>query len=223
MIQLYNVDCMKAIQGMNDDEFDLAIVDPPYAGFRSKLKNIPRYKNKKYAGKNLHLYEEKNWNNQAPSKEYFQHLRRVCKNIIVWGGNYFTELWTVHNRGFIVWDKLNYSIKHADCEFAYTSFDRNAQVFKYRQMGALLGDGLAPPRIHLTQKPVALYEWLLQNYAEEGDRILDTHLGSGSIAIACHNLGFDLVAYEIDEDYYYRASERLAKHQRQLKIDWGER
>jgi len=222
MIQLYNVDCMKALQGMNDNEFDLGIVDPPYAGFRRKLNEIPRRKNK-YIGKNNHLYTEKNWNDQAPSKEYFQHLRRVCKNIIVWGGNYFTELWSEHNRGFIVWDKIISSKLHADCEFAYTSFDRNAKIFKYRCAGALLGDSLAPPRIHPTQKPIALYEWLLQNYAKEGDRILDTHLGSGSIALACHNLGFDLVGYEIDKDYFERASKRLQEHQRQLTLDWGER
>ena len=109
MIQLYNVDCMKALEGMNDNEFGLAIVDPPYAGFSSKLKNIPRHSRKK--GVNQYLYKEKNWNNEAPSKEYFEHLRRVCKNIIVWGGNYFTELWSEHNRGFIIWDKI-ISSKH---------------------------------------------------------------------------------------------------------------
>ena len=215
MIQLYNVDCMKALQGMNDDEFDLAIVDPPYGGSKkgsTKIDNIPRASR----DKNVKKYKA-NWN-IAPPEEYFTELRRVSKNQIIWGGNYFSALWDKYCRGFVIWDKCQISKLHADCEFAYTSFDCNAKIFKYRSAGAHLGDSLAPPRIHPTQKPIALYEFLLQRYANKGDRILDTHLGSGSIALACHNLGFDLVGYEIDSEYYTAASKRLKDHQRQLNL-----
>ena len=150
---------------------------------------------------------DKKWDDNTPSKEYFQEIKRVCQNQIVWGGNYF-ELHSY--RTFVVWDKMTPAPTMSQVELAATSFDSPARLVKINSNQS--------DRIHPTQKPVKLYEWLLMNYAKEGDRILDTHLGSGSIAIACHNLGFDLVGCELDEDYYNAACERLDKHKRQLRM-----
>ena len=214
MINLYNQDCMIAMQQMKDNEYDLAICDPPYGGSANKLQNIPNY-----GGNNQHLYQKPNWN-IAPPEKYFSELRRVSRNQIVWGGNYFPSLWDRPARGFIFWNKKQISKLHADGELAWTSFDRNAKMLEYRWCGALAGDSNKASHniIHVTQKPVALYTWLLDNYAKHGDRILDTHLGSGSIAIACSDMGYDLDAYEIDAEYYQNALNRLQNHQRQLKL-----
>tara|TARA_Y100001963_G_scaffold160076_1_gene267615 strand:- start:4935 stop:5558 length:624 start_codon:yes stop_codon:yes gene_type:complete len=205
MIQLYNVDCMKALRGMNDHEFDLAIVDPPYGigGGSCTTKKV-------------------HWDdNKIPSKEYFTQLKRVSKNQIIWGANYFSQLIPFYSKHTVVWDKQNGESFMSDGEIAFTSFNKNkTKFFRLFWMSNMMKRH-EKPIIHPTQKPIALYEWLLQNYAEEGDRILDTHLGSGSIAIACHNLGFDLVGYEIDSEYYKAASKRLKDHQRQLSIQWG--
>jgi site-specific DNA-methyltransferase (adenine-specific) len=148
-----------------------------------------------------------NWDDKTPDKDYFKQLKRVCKNQIVWGGNYFE----IHSyRTFIVWDKMTYVPTMSQVELAATSFDSPARLVKINSN--------QQDRIHPTQKPVKLYEWLLMNYAKKGDRILDTHLGSGSIAIACHNLGFDLVGCELDKEYFQAAQKRLKQHQSQLRI-----
>mgnify|MGYP003655610547 FL=1 len=204
MINIYNKDCLKALKEMQDNQFDLAIVDPPYG-------KKPTRDNKGTGGFN----NSKNYDNKAnlwdikPSKEYFIELQRVSKNQIIWGANYFIEHLKSSN-AFICWNKKNGDNIFADFELAYTSFTSRARIYTLvREMGV---------RFHPTQKPVKLYEWLLMNYAKEGDKILDTHLGSGSIAIACHNLGYDLTGYELDKEYYDNALKRLNQHQAQTTL-----
>ena len=204
MIELHNIDCMKYLATCEDNAFELAIVDPPYGlGKRTTDGGSKRNTQTKF----MQDIRRTNWDDKTPDKDYFNQLKRVCKNQIVWGGNYFE----IHSyRTFIVWDKMTYVPTMSRVEMAATSFDSPARLVK---INSNQGD-----RIHPTQKPVKLYEWLLMNYAKEGDRILDTHLGSGSIAIACHNLGFDLVACELDTDYFNAAKKRLQQHQSQLRI-----
>jgi site-specific DNA-methyltransferase (adenine-specific) len=210
-INLHLGDCLEAMRAMPDNSYDLAIVDPPYGiGFG----NYNRTKADK-AGKR---HKQKNWDEAIPKKEYFEELRRVSKNQIVWGGNYFPPLWDNGCKGFIFWYKGNPVPNFADGELAWSSFNKVAKQFDYRYYGGLEGNTSASFKIHPTQKPVRLYEWLLDNYAKEGDRILDTHLGSGSIALACHNRGYSLDAYEIDKEYYNAAKERLRVQQSQLTI-----
>ncbi len=211
MIKITNEDNMQLMSRYEDNHFDLAIVDPPYG--------ISVTKNKRLV--NCSKIE---WDNKIPTKEYFIELQRVTKNQIIWGANYFIEH-LKNTRCFINWDKMNHSHTYADCEMAWTSFDKNAKIFKYMWDGNRYGfkgniQGVGKPsiRIHPTEKPVKLYEWLLINYAKKGNKILDTHLGSGSIAIACHNLGFDLTACELDTVYYQGAIKRLKQHQAQLRI-----
>jgi site-specific DNA-methyltransferase (adenine-specific) len=208
---IYNQDCLEAMKDMSDNQFDLAIVDPPYG--------INITKNKR-----LNNNSKKDWDKEIPTPEYFKELFRVSENQIIWGGNYFIE-YLKNTRCYLNWDKLNHSDTYADCEMAWTSFDKNAKIFKYMWdgnrygfIGAIQGVGKKSIRTHPTQKPIALYEWLLMNYAKEGDKILDTHLGSGSIAIACHNLGYDLTGYEIDKDYYEAAIKRVEQHKTQKRL-----
>lgn len=199
MIDLRHCDCMEYLATCEDNAFELAIVDPPYG---IEIHNSGRLGH--YGGKG------KLWDNETPSQDYFKEVFRISRNAIIWGGNYFALPPT---RGFIIWDKQQPAeVSFASCEYAWTSFDRSAKTFYMRPQNA---DGI---RIHPTQKPVKLYEWLLMNYAKEGDRILDTHLGSGSIALACHNLGFDLVGCELDSDYYAAACGRLDRHKKQLRM-----
>jgi len=210
-MNIYNQDCLEAMKVMADNQFDLAIVDPPYG--------INITKNKR-----LNNNSKKDWDKEIPTPEYFKELFRVSKNQIIWGGNYFIE-YLKNTRCYLNWDKLNHSDTYADCEMAWTSFDKNAKIFKYMWdgnlygfIGAIQGVGKKSIRTHPTQKPVALYEWLLMNYAKEGNTILDTHLGSGSIAIACHNLGYDLTGYEIDKEYFESAMQRLEQHKAQIRL-----
>jgi site-specific DNA-methyltransferase (adenine-specific) len=203
---------------MPDNAFDLAIVDPPYGiGY-----DVACAKNngKKFGGNTKakrNTYHSSGWDNQIPDAVYFSELKRVSKNQIIWGWNYFVA----HLNdcpSYIVWNKKTNG-NFADCESAWCSKRDPARVFEYLWNGMLQQDMKNKEvRIHPTQKPVKLYEWLLTNYAKEGDKILDTHLGSGSIAIACHNLKFDLVGYELDSDYFNAATERLEKHKRQLQL-----
>jgi site-specific DNA-methyltransferase (adenine-specific) len=192
---------------MPDNFFELAIVDPPY-GYGDAKTDILNFRQKE---------QHKNWN-IAPTDEYFIELMRVSSNQIIWGGNYFPCIWTRGGRCFIYWHKGNPVSNFADGELAWTSFKQNARQFDFRYYGNLEGSGSANKKFHPTQKPVKLYEWLLDNYAKEGDRILDTHLGSGSIAIACHNRGFDLTAYEIDKDYFEATTKRIQDHIAQLTL-----
>ena len=209
MINLHNSDCMEAMAKMGDNEFDLAIVDPPYGidmdGGKIGGDNLGQATN----------YMQKNWDKEAPDEEYFNEIIRISKNQVIWGANHFISKIAIDSPCWIVWDKQN-SGNFADCELAWTSFKTAVRQFIFRWNGMLQGDMKnKEQRIHPTQKPVKLYEWLLKNYAKEGDKILDTHLGSGSIALACHNTGFDLEGYEIDKDYYEGACKRLEKHQDQ--------
>lgn len=206
-MKITNEDNMELMARYPDKHFDLAIVDPPY-GYGDKETNILNFRQKE---------QHKSWNT-APSNSYFLDLFRVSKNQIIWGGNYFPFIWGYGGRCFIYWHKGNPVPNFADGELAWTSFDKNAKQFNYRYYGNLEGNTSTSKKFHPTQKPIALYEWLLMNYAQEGDKILDTHLGSGSIAIACHNLGFDLTACELDKDYYEAAIKRIENHKAQQRL-----
>lgn len=187
--EAYNRDCLEAMREMDDNAFELAIVDPPYGiGISS---NPVRQ-----------MHDKKVWDSAIPDVEYFTELRRVSKNQIIWGGNYFPLPPT---QNLIVWDKKQpFDFSLAMCEFAWCSIQRPAKMFSMSPIFA--------GKIHPTQKPVALYKWLLTNYAKPGDKILDTHLGSGSSRIACYDLGFDFVGYELDKDYFDAQEERFARH-----------
>ncbi len=203
-IQVYNSDCMEALREMPDNAYSLAIVDPPY-GISESSKNFASRGKLARADK----YEPKDWDACAPAAEYFEQLMRVSRNQIMWGGNYF-EL--PPTSCVIVWDKDNGNNDFSDCELAWGSFPTAVRKFKFRWNGMLQQNMKQKEhRIHPTQKPVALYEWLLTNYAKEGDTILDSHLGSGSITIACHRLGFSLTGYEIDADYFEAMTARFKK------------
>ena len=200
-INLYNMDCMEALAKMPDKAYDLAIVDPPYGI------------NKIWVGGKGHGWgkasEESNkreWDNNVPPIVYWENLKRVSINQIVWGGNYFVE-YLGNSRCWLIWNKPERGFSLSEAELAWTSFDKVVRVFDYHRNET--------GRNHPTQKPVKLYEWLLRNYAKEGDKILDTHLGSGSISIACYNMGFSLDGYELDKDYYEAAVKRLDDHKRQ--------
>jgi site-specific DNA-methyltransferase (adenine-specific) len=193
-----NMDLMARYE---DNHFDLAIVDPPY-GIGMDGKN-------NWSGSK---HELKEWDNEAPSIEYFNELLRVSKNQIIWGANHFISRIPIDSKCWLIWDKKNDGFSFADGEMAWTSFDTAVRFFRYHR------GQQTDKRIHPTQKPVKLYEWLLMNYAKEGDKILDTHLGSGSIALACHNLKFDLTGCELDKEYYDSAMLRLKRHQQQLTM-----
>jgi len=205
MIEITNEDNMDLMARYSDNYFDLAIVDPPY-GIGASEMTMGTGKNKKYK-------KGKNWDNKTPKESYFTELKRVSKNQIIWGGNYFNLPLT---KSWILWDKgIYWDCDFADGEMAWTSFERVLRIAQIRYKGFL---GADKERIHPTQKPVALYKWLLDKYAKQGDKILDTHLGSGSIAIACHDYGFDLTACELDKEYFEAAMKRLKDHQKQLKL-----
>lgn len=191
-----------------DNHWDLAIVDPPYGIGISGQKESK-------AGKKSDRkhHEEKGWDKAIPSAEYFRELKRVSKHQIIWGANYFVEHLIHGSKGWIVWDKGQHGLTMSDCELAYSSFDRATRVKSINRV-ELLKDGT----IHPTQKPLALYKWLLANYAKNGDRILDTHMGSGSIAISCHYAGHHLTACEIDPDYYAAAVERIDRETAQRDL-----
>ena len=215
-ITITNEDNMLLMARYPDNYFDLAIVDPPYGIGFSEFNRT----NKTTDGTRVkaNKYKNSNWDDSIPSDEYFIELKRVSKNIIVWGGNYFPKLWENGCKGFIFWYKGNPVPNFADGELAYTSFNKVAKQFDFRYYGALQGKTSAEDKIHPTQKPKELYRWLLDNYAEEGNKILDTHLGSGSIAIACHDYGFELTACELDKEYYDKAIQRITNHTNQQNL-----
>ena len=209
LIKITNEDNMDLMSRYEDNYFDLAIVDPPYGiGAAKQLyKGTSNDVNMKH--------KTKDWDSAIPPKEYFVELQRVSKNQIIWGGNYFIN-YLDNARCFLVWDKQNGTNSMADAELAWTSLDKPVRMYRGH---IFKGIGCTNyTTIHPTQKPVKLYEWLLMNYANEGDKILDTHLGSGSIAIACHNLGFDLTACELDKDYYESAIKRIEQHKAQIRL-----
>lgn len=211
-IELIHDDCMNVMAKYPDKYFQLAITDPPYG--------INIIGNGQVGGEKcakVSVYKKSEWDKAIPSKLYFSELRRVSKHQIVWGGNYMIENLT-NTPCFIIWDKNNTG-NFADAELAWTSFSSPTRIFKYTWNG-MLQENMSnkESRIHPTQKPVQLYKWLLKNYAKEGDRILDTHLGSGSSAIAAFDGGFDFVGCEIDVDYFTAAKKRFEYHQMQLKL-----
>ena len=198
---------MELMSRYEDNHFDLAIVDPPYQDTFKIVANSNSAKVKK--NYNLDLL------NGAPKDIYWNELKRVSKNQIIWGVNHYNKIF---GKGRIVWDKDNTGV-YSDCELAYHSFSNVTRKFKWRWNGMLQQDMKNKEiRIHPTQKPVKLYEWLLMNYAKEGDKILDTHLGSGSIAIACHNLKYDLTACELDKEYFESAMKRIKRQQQQIQM-----
>ena len=205
MINITNEDNMELMARYPDNYFELAIVDPEYG---ININNsIGRRKGDKHSG-----HKKVKWDSKPPADEYFKELFRVSKNQIIWGGNYFSQLWEKGCKGFIIWDKLfSEEVSFSMYELAWSSFNKTPKGFKY-----------APQqdrnKIHPTQKPIQLYEWLLMNYAKEGDKILDTNLGSGSIAIACHNLKFDLTACELDKEYFDASIKRITNHTAQQTI-----
>lgn len=218
-ISIYNCDCMELLRQTPDNYYSLALVDPPYGIGEDGLKNHSR--NKLAQAKK---YTPKNWDSNSPEIEYFEELFRVSKNQIIWGANHFIQTISasgndINSSCWIVWDKDNGENDFADCELAWTSFDTAVRKVNIRWHGMLQHDMKNKEiRIHPTQKPVALYRWILQKYATEGDKILDTHGGSMSSAIACDMNGFDLDICELDTDYFNQAIERFNDYKKQLKL-----
>lgn len=215
-ISITNEDNMELMARYPDNYFDLAIVDPPYGIGESGDKNHSRSKIAK--SKNYKAFSGNDL--MPPNTDYFNELKRVSKNQIIWGANHFIQNIPESNSScWIVWDKDNGLTDFADSELAYTSFKTAVRNFKFKWQGMLQQDMKNKEhRIHPTQKPVALYKWLLDKYAKQGDKILDTHLGSGSIAIACHDYGFELTACELDTEYYNKAIERITNHTKQWRL-----
>jgi site-specific DNA-methyltransferase (adenine-specific) len=199
MITMLNCDCMDYMATLPDKAFELAIVDPPY-GIGRAGKPFSTSSHGGHKG-----FIDKKWDNEIPKQEYFDELFRVSKNQIIWGANYYPQF-LKPSSGWILWDK-GQRIDQADGELAFSSIDKPLRIFTLNRVSLLI-EGT----IHPTQKPVALYKWLLTRYAKPGDRILDTHGGSGSICIACHDLGFDLTWMELDADYYAAACKRYKDH-----------
>lgn len=220
---IYNMDCLQAMKHFPDNYFDLAIVDPPYGIKESAHRAKSRTKLAK-----TRLYRKEFWDFDIPPQEYFNELFRVSKNQIIWGINYYVAKRDLDiGPGRIVWDKVNGGTNFSDCELAYSSFHHSTRQFEFMWSGMLQGKSMKEgrtmqpikanneKRIHPTQKPVVLYDWLLQKYAKEGDKILDTHLGSASSVIACIKSGFDFIGFELDKHYYDAAVKRINENQKQ--------
>ena len=199
--EVYNIDCLAAMREMPDKAFSLAIVDPPYGIGKDGARGDAHRK----------AYKFKAWDSDIPPEEYFTELLRVSKNQIIWGANYFCKF-LPKSMGWVFWDK-GQRISQSDGELAFTSFERALRVFECNRFH-ILRDGA----IHPTQKPIALYKWLLQNYAKPGDTILDTHLGSGSSRIAAYDMGFDFTGYELDAEYFNASDVRFKNHISNLKL-----
>ena len=212
MIELLNCDCMDYMKTLEDKAFDLAIVDPPYGINVDRQRLGSGRQTEKWSRPTKYNYKHFD-DSSSPDINYFIELKRVSKNQIIWGANYFSEMLTP-SKGWIVWDKKVDIKEHLSmCELAWTSFDKKCNKFEFLWAG--FKKAVQEKRIHPTQKPVKLYDWLLANYAKEGDRILDTHLGSGSSAIAAHYGGFDFVGCELDKDYFEAAKKRFDEETRQ--------
>lgn len=214
--EVFNMDCIEGMNQYPDNYFELAIVDPPYGigedGSRNKSRTGGLAKPKDYKA---FAGNDKN----SPELDYFIELKRVSKNQIIWGANHFISKIPFDSSCWIVWDKDNGDTDFADCELAWTSFKSAVRKYKFMWSGMLQGDMKNKEnRIHPTQKPVKLYKWLLTNYAKQGDKILDTHLGSGSSRIAAYDLGFEFTGFELDEDYFKASKKRFKQHTDQLTI-----
>jgi site-specific DNA-methyltransferase (adenine-specific) len=215
-MKITNEDNMQLMSRYEDNYFDLAIVDPPYGIGEDGSKGVRTSPSRPNSYKRKPKYKAKGWDKKPPNKEYFLELLRVSKNVIIFGANHFIEnIPNANSSCWIVWDKKNEGTDFADCELAWSNMKTTVRKYRIHKFDATRG---GKDCIHPTQKPVKLYEWLLIKYAKEGDKILDTHLGSGSIAIACHNLGFNLTACELDKEYYNAAIKRLNTHTAQLRI-----
>jgi len=219
-INLYNSDCLPAMRKMADNQYDLAIVDPPY-GINMSKGTFTYSKKKNISSKRNYI--AKQWDKKTPDKEYFVELLRISKNQIICGGNYFSDKLPA-SRGWVYWDKKITNANNtnfSDGELIWTSFDCILRKFTYDWIGfGYLNSKERGSKMHPTQKPVALYKWLLKNYAKPGDKILDTHFGSLSIGIACWDYGYSLDAYEIDKDYFEAGKKRLDVHRAQLQINY---
>jgi site-specific DNA-methyltransferase (adenine-specific) len=205
--QIIHADCIDIMKDIPDKFFELAIVDPPYgigAGSVDFINGTSKTE-KTY-------YKISDWDTAKPDANYFMELFRVSQNQIICGGNYFID-YLKSTRGFICWDKTIHGNSYADCEFLWTSFDRVARIFR-KNICEVTADG----RFHPTQKPVALYKWLLKNYAKTGDKILDTHAGSCSSVVACIDYGFEYLAIEKDKDYYEASLKRIDKELQKIKM-----
>lgn len=207
-IEITNECNMQLMSRYPDNYFDLAIVDPPYGiGIDGQKKSIN--KNPKH---NRKEHTQKNWDNAIPTEEYFSELKRVSKNQIIWGANYFTE-YLKPTKAWIFWYKGQRDLTMSDGEMAWTSFETVTRQFELNRASLI-----AQNTFHPTEKPYKLYKWILDKYAKQGDKILDTHLGSGSIAIACHDYGFELTACELDKEYFDKAIQRITNHTNQQKL-----
>ena len=212
-INVYNCDNMEFMKNIPDNYYDLAIVDPPYginmgSGHKGSNKRGDKDKHKTFAGND----------NSIPNKEYFDELFRISKNQIIWGGNYMTKFLEPKS-SWLIWDKVQpEEFSMAMAELAWSSFDSPIKIFKKVAKGGFLTNGTIDQRIHPTQKPVSLYKWLLDKYAKENDKILDTHLGSMSIAIACHDYGFYLDGCELDKEYFDKGVQRVVNYVSQQKL-----
>jgi len=206
--EVYLEDCVKALKRFNDNHFDLAIVDPPYGiDIANKLSNHSTVK-----------HTAKDWDKYTPTQEYWDELFRVSKNQIVWGGNYFMSKIQKDSACWIFWDKNNGDSTFADGELAWTSFDSPVRLAKIHWCGSAAKHETGQNKIHPTQKPIKLYEWLLMKYAKPNDLILDTHLGSGSSRIAAYKGGFNFVGFEIDKEYYEKQEKRFNDFKSQLRL-----
>lgn len=208
-IQLINADCMRVLSELPDNAFDLAICDPPY-GLGIDGQKACVCKNPKH---NRKFHARKGWDDSTPTAEYFRELERVSRNQIIWGANYFVEHLTKGTKGWIVWFKGQTGLTMSDCELAYSSFNCPTRLITINR-GVLAKQNT----IHPTEKPVQLYSWLLQNYAKRGDKILDTHLGSGAICLAADSMGFEMTGIELDPEYYNAAKQRILYQQAQPRL-----
>lgn len=206
MIELLNCDCMDYMKEIPDKYFDLAIVDPPYGiDWTTQVENPNK-------GKNWNVWDNKGWDKKIPDKKYFDELFRISKNQIIWGGNYMIEN-LYSTPCWVIWDKIQ-EFSGATFEMGWTSFASPAKAFRFSRVEAYANQ----TKIHPTQKPVQLYKWLLKNYAKPDFKIIDTHLGSGSSAIAAYDFGCDFIGTEIDKDYYDAAVKRFEIHEMQQKL-----
>ena len=215
-IKLFNCDCMEYMAKCEDNQFDLAIVDPPYGIGVDRKNNIDTKQHKNSATEST-FYGTQEWDGTIPDEIYFKELIRISKNQIIWGVNYYP--YNLFQGGRIYWDKCVTMPTYSNGELAYCSKINSLKSFKFAWHGMIQGNMKdKEKRIHPTQKPVALYKWLLNNYAKEGDKIFDSHGGSRSLAIACWDNGFDHVSCELDKDYHNDAVERLNNHRKQLRL-----
>ena len=222
MTRTFNEDCMIGMARYPDKYFDLAVVDPPYGIGADEAQNSAALQRiasngKTKAGRGWKLYKQTNWDKSTPTAEYWDQLFRVSKNQIVWGGNYFTEF-LPPSMGWILWNKMQRDFSLADGELAWTSFNCALRIFDYSRGGALADNNSNGGRIHPTQKPVKLYDWIFHNYAKPTDKILDTHLGSGSSRIAADRAGLDFTGFELDKEYFDAQELRFKQYKSQLTL-----